>query len=232
MAYDPAFAYEIAVIVQDGMQRMFRHGEEIFYYITLYNETFPMPPMPEGCENGILSGLYRFKTAPSGKKYKAHLFGSGPLIREALRAQNILGERYDISADVWSATSYKQLREEALEARRWNMLHPSAHSKKSYLERVVEKEEGVFVAVSDYMKIVPQQIASWVPGGLLALGTDGFGRSDTRRSLRRFFEIDAEFVVIATLYALAQKGSLRRETVARAIQDLHVDPEKAYPFHS
>jgi len=231
MAYDPAFAYEIAVIVQDGMQRMFQDGEEIFYYLTLYNETFPMPAMPEGCENGIVSGLYRFKTASHGSKHKAHLFGSGPLIREALRAQKILGERYDISADVWSATSYKQLRREALETQRWNMLHPSAHFKKSYLEKVLEKEEGVFVAVSDFMKLVPQQIEPWVPGGLLSLGTDGFGRSDTRANLRRFFEIDAEFAVIATLHALAQKGSLRRQTVTKAIEDLKVHPEKAYPFH-
>jgi pyruvate dehydrogenase E1 component len=231
MAYDPSFAYEIAVIIQDGMQRMFRDGEEIFYYLTLYNETFPMPQMPEGCENGILSGLYRFKTATHGRKHKAHLFGSGPLIREALRAQKILEERYDISADVWSATSYKQLRHEALEAQRWNMLHPSSDSKKAYLERVLQKEEGVFVAVSDYMKIVPHQIAPWVPGGLFSLGTDGFGRSDTRPGLRHFFEIDAEFVVIATLYALAQERSLPREKVAKAIQDLEVDPEKVCPFH-
>jgi pyruvate dehydrogenase E1 component len=229
LAYDPAFAYEIAVIVQDGLQRMFQDSEEIFYYLTLYNETYQMPPMPEGAELGILKGLYRFQSGPQGKKHKAHLFGSGPIIREALRAQKILAEEYDVSADVWSATSYRQLRREALETRRWNMLQPAAEPRKSYLESLLEKEEGVFVAVSDYMKIVPDQIAPWVPGGLISLGTDGFGRSDTRPNLRRFFEVDSELTVIATLYALAKIGKIRMDIVKRAIKDLDVDPEKAYP---
>jgi pyruvate dehydrogenase E1 component len=229
LAYDPAFAYEIAVIVQDGLQRMFQDGEEIFYYLTLYNETYQMPAMPVGAELGILKGLYRFQSGPGGKKHKAHLFGSGPIIREALRAQRILADEYGVSADVWSATSYQQLRREALEARRWNMLHPSAEPKKSYLESALENEEGVFVAVSDYMKIIADQIAPWVPGGLISLGTDGFGRSDTRANLRRFFEVDAELTVIAALYALAKKGEIKMETVKRAIKDLGVDPEKANP---
>ncbi len=230
LCYDPAFAYEIAVIIWDGLRRMYAENEKVWYYITLYNENYAMPPMPLGVEQGIVNGLYRFKSGEAKLKHKAHILGSGPLLREALRAQQILAEDYDVSADVWSATSYKRLRNEALNVRRWNMLHPTVQPKKSYLEQVFEKEQGVFVAVSDYMKIVAEQIAPWVPGGLLALGTDGFGRSDTRKKLRRFFEIDAECIVIATLYQLSQKDRLPKKTVERAIKDLDVDPEKAFPI--
>ena len=230
LAYDPAFAYEIAVIVWDGLRRMYAENEHVFYYLTLYNENYAMPPMPLGVEQGILNGLYKFKTGEKKLKHKAHIFGSGPIMREALRAQEILAEQFDISADVWSATSYKRLRTEALNARRWNMLHPTAPPKKSYLEHVLEKEHGVFVAASDYMKIVPDQIAPWVPGGLVSLGTDGFGRSDTRKQLRRFFEIDAESIVIATLYQLSQKGLATKKGVEKAIKELGVDPEKAFPI--
>jgi pyruvate dehydrogenase E1 component len=230
--YDPAFAYEIAVIVRDGLRRLYVDAEEYFYYLTLYNENYEMPEMPDGVEQGILKGLYRFNSAPKGKRYKAHLFGSGPLLREAVRAQEILAEQFDVSADVWSATSYKLLRGEALRVQRWNMLHPTAPKKQSYLETTLQNEEGVFVAVSDYMKIVPDQIAPWVPGGLTSLGTDGFGRSDTRPNLRRFFEVDAELIVIATLFALYCKGSLAGETVDAAIKRLGVDPEKQFPFYT
>jgi len=245
VTYDPAFAYEIAVIIQDGMRRMYQESEEIFYYLTLYNENYTMPPMPQGVEEGILKGLYRFKASPhpqplshpmgeggrrSGEGLKAHIFASGPIIRSALKAQQILAERFEVSADVWSATNYKQLRTDALRCKRWNMLHPTEPPKKSYVEAVLEKEKGVFVAVSDFMKIVPDQIAPWVPGGLMTLGTDGFGRSDTRERLRRFFEVDAECTVIATLYALAEKGQVDRKIVAKAIKDLGVDPEKAFPY--
>ncbi|HXG50791.1 MAG TPA: pyruvate dehydrogenase (acetyl-transferring), homodimeric type [candidate division Zixibacteria bacterium] len=231
LTYDPGFAYELAVIVHDGIRRMYADGEEWFYYLTLYNESYEMPEMPPGVEEGILKGLYRFKAAQKGRSHKAHIFGSGPLIREALVAQEILAEQFDVSADVWSATSYKLLRGDALRTRRWNMLHPAAPQKKSYLESLLQNEEGVFVAVSDYMKIVPDQIAPWVPGGLATLGTDGFGRSDTRARLRRFFEVDAAMIVIATLYALYQKGSLPARTVEGAIKRLGVDPEKPFPFH-
>jgi pyruvate dehydrogenase E1 component len=230
LTYDPAFAYELAVIIQDGMRRMYEAGEDIFYYLTLYNENYAMPPMPEGVEQGILRGLYKFKSGAGGLKHKAHIFGSGPIIHSALKAQQILEERYKVSADVWSATNYKLLRNDALRCRRWNMLHPTEPPKKSHLESLLENESGVFVAVSDFMKVVPEQIAPWVPGGLMTLGTDGFGRSDTRERLRRFFEVDAECTVIATLYALAVKGALDRSLVAEAIRDLGVDPEKTFPF--
>jgi pyruvate dehydrogenase E1 component len=229
LAYDPAFAYEIAVIVADGLRRMYAEGEDIFYYLALYNENYAMPLMPAGVEDGILKGLYKFKPGPDGKKLKAHIFGSGPIINSALKAQEILAERYGVSADVWSATSYKLLRTDALRCKRWNMLHPTAAPKKSYVETVLAKEQGIFVAVSDYMRLVPDQIAPWVPGGLMTLGTDGFGRSDTRARLRRFFEVDTESTVIATLYALAEKGLVERKTVAKAVKDLGVDPEKVQP---
>ena len=228
LAYDPAFAFEVAVIVGEGMRRMYEAGEEIFYYLSLYNENYGMPPMPAGVEEGILKGLYKFKAGPAGPKLKAHLLGSGPIIREALRAQEIL-EKYGVTAEVWSATSYKQLRTEASQAQRWNRLHPLDAPRQSHLETVLAKETGVFVAVSDNVKLVPDQIAPWVPGGLITLGTDGYGRSDTRPALRRFFEVDAEITVVATLHALAVKGQLERKVVAQAIKDLGVNPEKAFP---
>jgi pyruvate dehydrogenase E1 component len=229
LTYDPAFTYELAVIVADGLRRMYVEGEDIFYYLTLYNENYEMPPMPEGVADGILKGLYKFKAGPEKKAHKAHIFGSGPIIREALRAQQILAEQFDVSADVWSATSYKLMRNDALRAKRWNMLHPLDPPKKSYIETVLAEEQGVFVAVSDNLKIVPDQIAPWVPGGLMTLGTDGYGRSDTRERLRRFFEVDAESTVIATLHALAEKGQVDKRVVGKAIKDLGMDPEKAYP---
>ena len=228
LAYDPAFAYEIAVIIAHGMKRMYHDMEDGFYYMNLHNEPYPMPAMPKGCDDGILKGLYKFK-AGQDRKHKAHIFGSGPIIRSALAAQEILARDYDVSADVWSATSYKTLRNEALNARRWNMLHPTEAPRKSYIETVLEKEKGAFVAVSDNLKIVAEQVAPWVPGGLFALGTDGFGRSDTRENLRRFFEVDAASTVIGTLYALAERGTIPRSTVAKAIKDLGVDPEKKFP---
>jgi pyruvate dehydrogenase E1 component len=229
LTYDAGFTYELAVIIRDGLKRLYADGEEYFYYLTLYNENYEMPSMPEGAEEGILKGLYRLKPASQPMSHKAHIFGSGPLIREALRAQDILTQ-FDVSADVWSATSYKLLRNDALRTKRWNMLHPTAAPKKSYLETLLQNEQGVFLAVSDYMKMVPDQIAPWVPGGLMTLGTDGFGRSDTRANLRRFFEVDAELIAVAALYALYQKGSLPAQTVEAAIKKLDVNPDKSYPL--
>jgi pyruvate dehydrogenase E1 component len=229
LPYDPAFAYEIAAIVADGLRRMYAEGENILYYLALYNENHSMPPMPQGVEEGIVKGLYKFRPGPDGRQLKAHLLGSGPIIHSALRAQEILGERYGVSADVWSATSYKLLRMDAIRCQRWNMLHPTESPKKSHLETTLAKEDGAFVAVSDNIRTVPDQIAPWVPGGLFTLGTDGFGRSDTRARLRRFFQVDTESVVIGTLYALALRGKIGREVVAKAIKDLGVDPEKIQP---
>jgi pyruvate dehydrogenase E1 component len=235
--YDPAFAYEIAVIIQDGMKRMYEDREDIFYYITLGNENYPMAKMPEGVEQGILKGLYKFSAhSPDGAKNKgknswpkAHIFGSGSILREALRAQTILAEKYQVSADVWSATSYKELRRDALAVERWNMLHPAQKPRKPYVTTLLEKEQGPFVAATDYMKMVPDQVSRWVPGGLFSLGTDGFGRSETRESLRRFFEVDAESITIAALYQLAKQGAIQFGVVQKAIKELGVDPEKPDP---
>jgi len=158
LTYDPAFGYEVSVIIADGLRRMYRDGEDVFYYLTLYNENYSMPSMPPGCEEGILKGLYKFKPGTAGKAHKAHIFGSGPIINEALRAQDILADSYDVSVDVWSATSYKLLRNDALRVERWNMLHPTAPPQTSYLRQVLEKETGPFVAVSDFMKNIPVRL--------------------------------------------------------------------------
>jgi pyruvate dehydrogenase E1 component len=233
LTYDPAFAYELAIILQEGIRRMYEVGEDIFYYITLYNENYPQMPMPEGAREGILRGLYKLKPAPmKGKGSKVQLFGSGPILREALRAQEILADRYGIAADVWSATSYKELRRDALETERWNMLHPTEEPKRSYVERVLEKEQGLFLATSDYVRSVPDMIQRWVPGGLWSLGTDGFGRSESRPALRRFFEIDAECMTVATLYRLARKGDVKPAVVAQAMKDLQVHADKLDPMKS
>jgi len=232
MAYDPTFAYEIAIIIQAGMHRMYHEHEDIFYYITLANENYAMAAMPEGCEDGILKGLYKFKEGhkvKGEKVVKAHILGSGSILREALRAQEILKEKYEISADVWSATSYKELRRDALSVERWNLLHPTEKPQKSYIAEILEKENGPFVAVSDYMKIVPEQISRWIPGGLYSLGTDGFGRSETREALRRFFEVDAECITVAVLSQLSRQGKVKANIVQQAITDLEIDPEKSNP---
>jgi pyruvate dehydrogenase E1 component len=229
LPYDPAFGFELAVIIADGLRRMFVEHEDIFYYLALYNENYPQLPMPAGVEDGIVKGLYKFKAGAEGKKIKAHIFGSGSILQSALKAQEILAEKYDVSADVWSATSYKLLRADAIRCQRWNMLHPTQPAQKSYVETLLENESGAFIAVSDNIRTVPDQIAPWVPGGLFTLGTEGFGRSDTRERLRRFFGVDAESTVVGTLYALAGKNLIERDVVAQAIQDLGVDPEKIQP---
>ena len=231
MAYDPAFAYELAIIIQDGIKRMYANREDIFYYITVGNENYPQAAMPRGAGKGILKGLYKFMASKikDKKAPRAHLLGSGSILREALRAQEILEKKYKISTDVWSATSYKELRRDALAAERWNMLHPDQNPRKPYITELLEKETGVFIASSDNMKAIPDQVARWIPG-LFTLGTDGFGRSDTRESTRRFFEIDAESIVIATLFRLVQQGSVKAATAKKAIKDLGVDPEKADPL--
>jgi pyruvate dehydrogenase E1 component len=238
LAYDPAFAYELAVIIRDGMKRMYTERQDIFYYITLYNENYPMPPMPAGAEEGILKGLYKLRPAPPGRedvpdeRPRIHLFGSGSLLREAMRAQEILAERYGVAAELWSAPSYKELRRDALEAERWNMLHPEAEPRKPYVVSLFEGDDNPIVAVTDYMKLVPDQIAPWLPGKLYSLGTDGFGRSETREAIRRFFEVDAECVVIAALHQLARWGRIDHSVVTKAIGELGVDPEKLDPMVS
>lgn len=220
-AYDPAFMFELAVILQDGLKRMYHDQQDLSYYITLYNESYRMPAMPPDAEEGIREGLYRFRSAPDRARHRAHLLASGPLVNEAVRAQGLL-LRYGVASDVWSVTSYKRLRMTTLETERWNLLHPESPPRTSFLQQTVEHFDGPCVAVSDYVRLVPQQIAPWIPGGLLTLGTDGFGRSDTRKALRRFFEVDAEHLVVATLYALCRRGTVAANVVTQAARDLEV----------
>lgn len=231
VAYDPAYAYELAVIVREGLRRMYEEGEDIMYYVTIENEPYEQPPMPEGAEEGILKGMYRILEAPSTKgQLRAQLLGSGAILNEVVEAQKILAERYDVAADVWSVTSYKELYRDGLEAERWNMLHPTSEQKTPYVTRCLQDAPGVVVAASDYVKTLPYSIDRWVPQPFAVLGTDGFGRSDTRASLRSFFEVDARYVTVATLSALAQDGKIPQETVKQAIVDLEIDPHKASPF--
>jgi pyruvate dehydrogenase E1 component len=235
VAYDPSFAFELAAILRDGLKRMYTNREDVFYYITLYNENYPMPPMPAGAEEGILKGLYKFRPAPQGEpndRPRVHLFGSGSLMPEAMRAQQILAERFAVAADLWSAPSYKELRRDALEVERWNLLHPEQEPRKPYVRTLFEGDDAPIIAVSDYMRLVPDQIAPWLPNQLYSLGTDGFGRSDTREALRRFFEVDAECVVLAALHQLVRRGKIDPSVLRRAFGELGVDPEKLNPLVS
>jgi pyruvate dehydrogenase E1 component len=208
--------------------------EDIFYYITLYNDNYAMLPMPEGATEGVLRGLYKLRPAANvrPKAPRVHLFGSGPILMHALRAQELLAEHFGVAADVWSATSYKELRRDALEVERWNLLHPTEKPRQSYVQTALAKEDGPFVAASDYMRAVPEMIARWVPGGLFALGTDGFGRSDTRAALRRHFEVDAECIAVAALYELARRKEIKPDVVQKAIQKFDIDPEKISPMRA
>jgi pyruvate dehydrogenase E1 component len=226
--YDPAYAYEIAVIVQDGLRRMYKEGEDRFYYLALYNENYAQPAMPIGCEEGIIRGIYRLKSGVGAAR--AHLFGSGPMLNEALRAQQILSDKYSLESDVWSVTSYNELRRDALQVERWNRLHPAEPEKTPYITRVMKGTDGPIVASTDYMKIVPDQIAPWLNGRLISLGTDGFGRSESREYLRRHFEINAESIVAATLSRLAREGKYDSKRAAQAMIDLGLNPDAGDPM--
>ena len=230
VAYDPAFAYEIAVIVRDGIRRMFENREDIFYYLTLYNENYAQAPMPAGAEEGILRGIYLFKKSDVAKaKATVQLLGSGSILPEAIKAQQILGEKYGVAADVWSVTSYNELRREALKAERWNMLHPAEAAKTPHIQTVLGGTEGPIIAASDYMKSVQDQISPWLGGRMLALGTDGFGRSDNRAHLRSHFEVNTASIVVAALSRLAREGKFDAKKAAKAIGEMGVNPEKADP---
>jgi pyruvate dehydrogenase E1 component len=231
-AYDPAFAYEIAIILQDGIKRMYVDQESIFYYLTVTNEPLPMPPMPEGpaVREGILRGLYRYKPAEKeDAALRAQLFGSGTIMYEVLKAQQILEQNYGVAADVWSITSYKHLYRNGNDCERWNLLHPGQTPRVPFVTEQLKDAPGVFVAASDYMKVLPASIAQWVPRRLVTLGTDGFGRSENRASLRDFFEVDAKHIVLATLGALARERQITQETVQQAVQQLGINPEKLNP---
>jgi pyruvate dehydrogenase E1 component len=232
LSYDPAFAYELGVIIEDGIRRMYREQESIFYYLTVMNEQYEMPPMPEGAREGILKGMYRFSAAASQKaKLRAQLLGSGAILNEVIAAQKLL-EKYDVAADVWSVTSYQELYRDAHAADRWNMLHPSETPRIPYVARCLKDTSGVIVAASDYLKVLPGALDRWMPRRVRALGTDGFGRSDDRQGLRQFFEVDGRFVALATLAELARDGQIDAKVVAQAIKDFDINPEKANPARS
>jgi len=228
ISYDPTFAYEIAVIVEDGIRRMYKNGESIFYYLTVMNEQYEMLPMPEGSREGILKGMYRLRGAAKKAKLRAQLLGSGAILNEVLKAQQML-EAYGVAADVWSVTSYQELYRDGHAAERWNRLHPADKPKVPYVTQVTKNAPGVFVAASDYLKVLPDAIDQWPPKKLHTLGTDGFGRSETRAALRDFFEVDARFIVLSTLYALMQEKQVEPAVVAKAITDLGINPEKPNP---
>jgi pyruvate dehydrogenase E1 component len=233
VAYDPAFAYEIAIIVREGIRRMSADQQDCMYYLTLGNETYPMPSMPQGVAEGVVRGMYCFRSADkTAARGSATLLGSGALINEALRAQEILAAGYRITADVWSVTSYQQLYRDAVDCERWNRLHPGVPPRLPYVTTCLQSGPGVVVAVSDYTHMLPNSVARWVPGGLVALGTDGFGRSDSRAALRDFFEVDARSIAVATLQALAKQGEVPVALVDQAIKDLDIDPERANPSTS
>src|SRR5271170_6468925 len=228
LSYDPAFVYELAVILQDGIRRMYQENEPVFYYITMYNEDYAMAEMPEGVAEGIVRGIYKFKGAIKGKA-DAQLFGSGPILNEVVRAQQILAEKYSVQADVWSVTSYNELRREALGVERWNRLHPTQPEKVPYIVETLKGTEGPIIAASDYMKVVPDQLSPWLSTRLVSLGTDGFGRSDNREYLRRHFEVNAESIVAATLSRLAREGKFDQTRAKEAFTELGLETETADP---
>jgi pyruvate dehydrogenase E1 component len=232
LSYDPAYAYEMAVIIQDGIRRMYREGESIFYYLTVMNETYEMPPMPEGARDGILRGMYRFSAAPNGKKAQAQLLGSGAILNEVIAAQKVLAEKYGVAADVWSVTSYSQLARDAYAAERWNMLHPLETPRTPYVTSCLAGAPGVVIAASDYLKVLPDSLSRWIGRPVSSLGTDGFGRSEDRKSLRDFFEVDSRFVTLATLVSLARDGQIDKKVAAQAVKDLDINPEKLNPATS
>ena len=230
VAYDPTFAYELAVIIEDGIKRMYQDGENIFYYLTVMNEQYEHPAMPKGAKDGILKGMYVVKPTGTPKaKLRAQLFGSGTILNEAIKAQEILETKYNVGADVWSVTSYNNLYRDGHACDRWNRLHPTEKARVPYVTQVTKDAPGVFVAASDYLKVLPDAIDRWLPRPLHSLGTDGFGRSETRPALRDFFEVDARFIVLATLHALMQEKQVDAKLVAQAIKDLGIDPEKLDP---
>jgi pyruvate dehydrogenase E1 component len=230
VSYDPAFAYEMAVIIQDGIRRMYIDQQSIFYYLTVMNEQYAMPEMPDGSREGILKGLYRFRATPTPEgPLRAQLLGSGAILPEVIKAQEILASKYNVGADVWSVTSYSELYRDGHACERWNMLHPGESPRVPYVTQCLADAPGVFVAASDYLKALPDSIDRWLPRPILTLGTDGFGRSESRAGLREFFEVDYRFVVVGTLAALARDGKIDASIVQQAMKAMNINSEKANP---
>jgi pyruvate dehydrogenase E1 component len=233
-AYDPAYAYELAVIVREGIERMYVRGEDVFYYVTLYNENYRQPPKPDrpGIDEGIVRGIYLFREAPALETPigRVRLVGSGAILEQVVAAQALLAERYGVAAEVYSAPSFQLLRREALEVERWNRLHPDRAPRVPYVAEVLGPDGGPIVAATDWLTAVPDQVSRWVPAPYLSLGTDGFGRSDTREALRAFFEIDPPSIAAAALVGLVRCGGLPARRAAKAIRELGLDPERGAPF--
>jgi pyruvate dehydrogenase E1 component len=233
IAYDPAFAYEIAVIIQDGIKRMYVDQEDVYYYLTVMNENYTMPPMPEGSREGILKGIYRFKkSTKSDTKLKANLLGSGAILNEVLKASEILEEKYNVSVDVWSVTSYKQLHIEAMETERWNMLHPEEKRRVPFIKQQLGNAEGAIISASDYVQILSDSLSKYLPKPIVSLGTFGFGRSEDRAGLRDFFEVDSKHIIWATLTSLVKEKSLDAKVLKKAKKDLGINPDKLNPIKS
>jgi pyruvate dehydrogenase E1 component len=228
VAYDPTYAYELAVIIHDGLRRMYANDESIFYYIAVMNENYVQPALPKGVEEGILKGMYLLQTGGAGK-VRVTLMGSGTILREVEKAAEILAKDFNIPADIYSATSFSELRREALEIERWNRLHPGEPQKTPYVKQALSKATGPFIAATDYMRAWPDMIRQWVPGRFTTLGTDGFGRSDGRSALRKHFEVDAKNIVYASLHALAEEGALDKGTLKAALAKLGLDANKLDP---
>jgi len=229
VAYDPTYAYELAVIIHDGMRRMYVEQENVFYYITVMNENYAQPAMPTGVAAGILKGAYLLQIGGRGR-VRATLLGSGTILRECLAAAQLLEKDYGVPTDVFSVTSFNELRRDAIAADRWNMLHPGETPRMSYVQQLFKDREGPVVAATDYMRIVPDQIRQWVNGRYVTLGTDGFGRSDSRAQLRKHFEVDRNHIAIAALRALSDEGKVDQATVAKAMKALEIDPTKPDPW--
>jgi pyruvate dehydrogenase E1 component len=228
-AYDPAFAYEVAVIVREGLRRMCAEQEDVFYYLTLLNENYHHPAMPDGSEEGILRGMHRIREAGGAKRPQVRLLGSGAILREVLEAATLLDADFGVAAEVWSVTSFTELRREGVECDRWNLLHPEDGPRRPYVSDCLGDSEAPVVAATDYIRTLPDGIRQWVPGPYRVLGTDGFGRSDFRRSLRRFFEVDRHHVALAALRELADAGVVAPAVVTDALRRFEIDPESPMP---
>jgi len=226
-AYDLAYSYEIAIIVHHGMKEMIEKQKDVVYYLTVENENYTHPPMPEGAEGGIIKGMYKIR---STEVPTLRLLGSGPLMKEVLEAADLLYQDWEIDAGIWCVTSFSELRREAEEVERWNLLHPDKKQKKSHLERKFKNNKVPTVAVSDYVKMVSEQIAPYVPGPYYALGTDGFGRSESRENLRHFFEVDRYYIVLAGIRALGLSGKIEKTKMQEAVKEYGIDPEKPSPI--
>ncbi|MBV8523927.1 MAG: pyruvate dehydrogenase (acetyl-transferring), homodimeric type, partial [Acetobacteraceae bacterium] len=231
VSYDPTFSYEVAVIVQDGLRRMYGDQEDVFYYVTLMNENYEHPAMPEGAQEGIVKGMYLLREAGDAKGPSVQLLGSGTILREVIAGADLLSE-FGVSADIWSCPSFTELRREGLEVERWNMLHPEQPSRRSHVEQCLHGREGPVIASTDYIKAFADQIRPFVKAPYRVLGTDGFGRSDYRRKLRSFFEVDRRYVGVAALKSLADEGKIQPSVVSEAIRKFEINPDKASPAYS